>query len=145
MSKSLVVIKPDAVRRGLVGRIIQRIEDKNLHINRIEFRHMEPEETEELYQEHKGKEWFEDQFYFMLSGKCVIMEILTSVKDVQVCKVVRNMMGEYGAYAAPGTSRGDFGLDIRQNLIHCSDSPEAAAREIEIFFKNGKNDDKTIQ
>ena len=134
ISSALVIIKPDTIKRKLIGRVLQRIEDKGLSIVRMEMRTISIEEAEELYEEHKRKKWFKEQVEFMTSHCSILMAVEGDGRDYETCMVIRQMMGEYGPYAAPGTIRGDFGLDVRKNLIHCSDSPLAAEKEIEIFF-----------
>jgi len=133
-SKALVIIKPDAVLRKLAGRIIQRIEDKGLRIVEMKMQRLTIAEADELYKEHREKSWFQHQIDFMTSGTCILMSVEAMSPDGEACLIIRQMMGDYGSYGQPGTIRGDFGLDVRQNLIHCSDSPEAAERELYIFF-----------
>ena len=135
-SKALVIIKPDAIARKLVGRIFQRLEDKGLFISAMRMEHLSWEQAKELYKEHKNKEWFTDQLKFMTSGRVILMKVMIPHVDADASMVIRNLMGDYGPYGQPGTIRGDFGLGVRMNLIHCSDSKEAAERELEIFFGN---------
>lgn len=126
-----VMIKPDAVRRGLVGRIISRFEDAGLTITRMEYGVVTREQAEENYREHAGKPFFEKLIAYITSGPVVKM-VLTGPGAVAVC---RKLMGATDpAQAAPGTIRGDFGLVVDENLVHGSDSLESAQREISIFF-----------
>lgn len=126
-----VMIKPDAVRRGLVGRIISRFEDAGLTIARMEYGMVTREQAEENYREHAGKPFFEKLIAYITSGPVVKM-VLTGPGAVAVC---RKLMGATDpAQAAPGTIRGDFGLVVDENLVHGSDSLASAEREIAIFF-----------
>ena len=133
-SRTLVIIKPDAVFRKLAGRIIQRMEDKGLRIVEMRMQQLTVSEADELYKEHKDKPWYKDQINFMTSGKCILMSVASMSQDAEVYDIMRNMIGDYGSLGKPGTIRGDFGLSVRQNLIHCSDSNDAAIREVDLFF-----------
>lgn len=129
--KTLVILKPDAVRRKLIGEIIARIEKKNLAVTKIEMRTLNKAILSKHYVEHKEKGFFPELVTFMSSGPVVVMEV--QGRDAQV--VVRNMMGATDpAAAAAGTIRGDLGIDLGENLIHGSDSAESAERELNIFF-----------
>lgn len=129
--KTYVMLKPDAVRRGFVGRIVARFEDAGLRIERMEYGTVAPEEAAANYVEHEGKPFYEGLVTYITSGPVVKM-VLAGPEAV---KVARKLMGATNpAEAAPGTIRGDFGLVLDENVIHGSDSPESAEREIAIFF-----------
>ncbi len=125
------MIKPDAVTRGLVGRIIARFEDAGLELERMEYGTLTQEQAAANYAEHEGKPFYEGLVRYITSGPVVKM-VLAGPGAVAVC---RKLMGATNpAEAAPGTIRGDFGLIVDANVIHGSDSPESAEREIAIFF-----------
>ena len=129
--KTYVMIKPDAVRRGLVGRIVGRFEDAGLTIQRMEYGTLTREQAAANYAEHEGKPFYEGLVAYITSGPVVKM-VLAGPGAVAVC---RKLMGATNpAEAAPGTIRGDYGLVVDENVIHGSDSPESAEREIAIFF-----------
>ena len=131
MERTLVVLKPDAVGRRLVGRIIQRFEDKGLALLGLKMLQVSADLAERMYEVHKGKDFYQGLVRFVTSGPVVAMVLSGN----QALSVVRGMMGAtFGPDAAPGTIRGDFGLSRRHNLIHGSDSSESAAREIPLFF-----------
>lgn len=129
--KTYVMIKPDAVRRGLVGRIVARFEEVGLHIERMEHGTLTREQAAANYAEHEGKPFYEGLVSYITSGPVVKM-VLSGPGAVAVC---RKLMGATNpAEAAPGTIRGDFGLVVDENIIHGSDSPESAEREVALFF-----------
>ena len=129
--KTYTMIKPDAVARGLVGRIVSRIEEVGLKIERMELGLVTPEQAAANYVEHQGKPFYEGLVAYITSGPVVKM-VVSGPNAVSVC---RKLMGATNpAEAAPGTIRGDFGLIMDANVIHGSDSPESADREIAIFF-----------
>jgi len=129
--KTYVMIKPDAVARGFVGRIVARFEDAGLTIERLEYGHVTAEQAAANYVEHQGKPFYDGLVAYITSGPVVKM-VLSGANAVPVC---RKLMGATNpAEAAPGTIRGDFGLVLDANVIHGSDSPESAEREIAIFF-----------
>ncbi|MGB3944007.1 MAG: nucleoside-diphosphate kinase [Methanothrix sp.] len=131
MERTFVMIKPDGVQRGLVGRIIQRIEAKGLKIVAMKMRTIPLAVAEEHYLEHKKKPFFKDLVGFITSGPSVPMV----VEGKGAIAEVRKMNGATNPSAAqPGTIRGDYGLDMGRNVIHGSDSPESAAREIALHF-----------
>ncbi len=131
LDTTLIILKPDAVKRQLVGEIITRIEKKNLTIARMDMRMLDKETLDEHYEEHKDKGFYPELVDFMSSGPVVVMEV--QGRDAQM--VMRTMMGSTDPVTAdPGTIRGDFGILFTENLIHGSDSEISAAREIEIFF-----------
>ena len=126
-----LMIKPDAVARGLVGRILQRFEDAGLKLERLEYGMVTPQQAAANYVEHEGKPFYEGLVAYITSGPVVKM-VMSGPNAVAVC---RKLMGVTNpADAAPGTIRGDFGLIMDANVIHGSDSPESAEREIAIFF-----------
>lgn len=130
--RTLVLLKPDAVRRGLVGEIIGRIERKaGWSIPALEMRTLDQETLEAHYGEHKGKPFYEPLMGFMASGPIVALV----VEGERVIEGVRQLAGPTDPIAAaPGSIRGDFGTIVRENLIHASDSEESAERELKLFF-----------
>jgi nucleoside-diphosphate kinase len=129
--RSLVLIKPDAVRRGLAGAIINRFESKGLTIVTMELRQITGDVADELYAEHLERPFYPPLRLFITSGPSVAM----IVEGDEAVDVVRTLNGATDArQAQPGTIRGDFGLSNRENLVHGSDSLESAKREIAIFF-----------
>jgi len=131
MERSLVLVKPDAMQRGLAGEIISRLERKGLKIAAMKMLHMDKDLAQRHYAIHKGKTFFDDLVNFITSSP-VIAIIFQGEAAVEI---VRQTMGETDpAKAHPGTIRGDLGLDIGHNLIHGSDSPENASAEIALFF-----------
>ncbi len=134
MDKTLVICKPDAVDRGLVGEIISRFERKGLHLVAVELRHLDEEVLSVHYEEHLEKPFYGDLVSFMSRSPVVVM-VVEGPEDTYA--VVRSMMGATNPReSAPGTIRGDYGLIVTENLVHGSDSPESAEREIGIFFPN---------
>ena len=126
-----IMIKPDAVARGLVGRILARFEDAGLTFERLEYGVVTAEQAAANYREHKGKPFYAGLIDYITSGPVVKM-VLSGPDAVVVC---RKLMGATNPRdAAPGTIRGDFGLIMDANLVHGSDSPESAEREIAVFF-----------
>ena len=131
MQRTLVLIKPDAVERGLAGEIIARLEKKGLKIVAMRMLQMSKAMAERHYAIHEDKPFFPALVDFITSSPI----IAAVVEGKNAVEVVRRMMGETDPLqAAPGTIRGDFGLDIGQNLIHGSDSEENAQQEISLFF-----------
>lgn len=129
--QTYTMIKPDAVARGLVGKIITRLEEVGLTIERMELGRVTPEQAAANYIEHQGKPFYDGLVEYITSGPVVKM-VVSGPNAVSVC---RKLMGATNpAEAAPGTIRGDFGLIMDANIIHGSDSPESAVREIAIFF-----------
>lgn len=130
--KTLILLKPDAVERALVGRILARFEDKGLFILAMKMLLIDRTLAETHYGVHKGKPFYEDLLDFITSGP-VLAAVLSGKYAIEI---TRMMMGAtFGPKAAPGTIRGDFGPSYSHNLIHGSDSPESAEREIALFFK----------
>jgi nucleoside-diphosphate kinase len=131
MQRTLVLLKPDAVQRRVVGRIIERFESKGLRI--VGMKMVQPSRAlaEKHYAVHQGKPFYEDLLTFLTSGPTVAL----CLEGREAVAVVRNLMGPTdGAKAPPGTIRGDFGLSIQNNLVHGSDSPDNAATEISLWF-----------
>lgn len=130
--RTLVLLKPDAVERGLVGAIISRIEAKGLTIAAMELRTLDADILARHYEEHVGKGFYDDLVAFMGRGPVVAL-VVEGPEDTW--EVVRTMMGATNPRkAAPGTIRGDLGILFTENLVHGSDSRESAEREINIFF-----------
>jgi nucleoside-diphosphate kinase len=131
VEETLVLVKGDGVRRRLVGEIIRRIEAKSLDIDAMKLMDVGRELAEEHYTEHRDKPFFEELVEFITSTPVVAMRI----KGEGAIKVMRNLMGSTNpAEAAPGTIRGDLALSLPDNLVHGSDSPESATRELGLFF-----------
>ena len=131
MEQTLVLVKGDGVRRRLIGEIISRIEDKGLDIEALTLMNVSRDLAEEHYAEHRDKPFFEELVEFITSTPVVAMR----VRGEGAIKVMRTLMGSTNpAEAAPGTIRGDLALSLPDNLVHGSDSPESAARELELFF-----------
>ncbi|HEY0534086.1 MAG TPA: nucleoside-diphosphate kinase [Actinoplanes sp.] len=129
--RSLVLLKPDAVRRGLLGEILSRFERKGLVIEALVLRTMDAELADQHYADHVEKPFYPPLKEFMTSGP--LAALVLSGDDV--IEVVRSMIGSTdGRKAAAGTIRGDFSLSNRENLVHASDSPESAKRELELWF-----------
>ena len=133
MNQTLVLCKPDAVERGLVGRIISRFEEKGLTIASLKMLTITPDIAALHYAEHVGKPFYEDLVAFIGRSRSVAM-VVEGPDDTW--QIVRTMMGSTNAAeAAPGTIRGDYSALFTENLVHGSDSAESAQREIGIFFK----------
>lgn len=131
-NRTLVLLKPDAVERGLVGQIIARFETKGLRLAAMELRTLDQAILARHYEEHVGKGFYADLVAFMARGPVVAMAV-EGPEDTW--EIVRSMMGATNPRnAAPGTIRGDFGTLFTENLVHGSDSAESAARELGIFF-----------
>ncbi len=131
VERTLVLVKPDAVGRGLVGEILSRFERKGLELSGLKLLRLDRRMAEEHYAEHRGKPFYEGLVEFIVSGPLVAAVI----EGRGAIRVVRMMIGATsGADALPGTIRGDFGVSDRFNLVHASDGPESAEREIARFF-----------
>ncbi|WP_419838566.1 nucleoside-diphosphate kinase [Candidatus Poriferisodalis sp.] len=136
MRQTLVICKPDAVERGLVGEILGRFEHKGLAVAALEHRIIDRDTAERHYAEHAGKPFYEPLLEFITRSPSVVM-VLEGPPDAgdDVFAVVRTLMGTTNpATATPGTIRGDFGLSPTENLVHGSDSEASAEREIALFF-----------
>jgi len=128
---TLLIVKPDAVRRGLVGEILGRVEAKGLRIAEMRKMRIDPGLAEEQYDEHREKPFFRELVEFITSGDVVVAR----VTGEEAIAVLRTLMGATDPKgAAPGTIRGDFGTVITQNLVHGSDSSFSADRELKLFF-----------
>ncbi|NPA91735.1 MAG: nucleoside-diphosphate kinase [Chloroflexi bacterium] len=131
MERTFVMIKPDGVQRGLIGEIISRIERRGLKIIGMKMVYVTEELARRHYAVHKGKPFFEGLIDYITSGPVVAMV----VEGTDAIQVVRDMVGATDPRkAAPGTIRGDYGLEIGRNLIHASDGSETAAFEIDLWF-----------
>jgi nucleoside-diphosphate kinase len=128
---TLLIIKPDAVRRGLVGQILSRLERKGLRIDAMRTMQIDRDLAEKHYAEHTEKPFFGELVDFISSGDVIVAKV--SGRDA--ISVLRALIGATDpAKAAQGTIRGDLGIEITQNLVHGSDSPESASRELALFF-----------
>ncbi len=135
METTLIILKPDAVQRGLVGRILTRFEEKGLQVVGMKLTQIPRATAEKHYAPHAGKPFYDGLLRFMTSSPVVVL----AVQGVGAIAIARNLMGAtFGSKAAPGTIRGDFGVSNAFNLIHGSDSPEAAAKELALFFAPGE-------
>ena len=131
--RTLVLVKPDAVRRGLVGQIIGRFERKGLTIVAMDLRTIDGDAADRHYAEHVGKDFYPPLRAFITSGPLVAL----ALEGDQAIAVVRTLVGATdGRAAAGGTVRGDLSLSNRENLVHASDSTESARRELAQFFPN---------
>ena len=129
--RTLVLCKPDAVARGLVGEVVGRLERKGFRLVAVELRTLDEATAKQHYGEHEGKPFFGDLVSFITSGPLVAM----CVEGPEAVGAVRTLMGPTNPITAPpGSIRGDFGLEIEKNLVHGSDSPQSAARELALFF-----------
>ena len=130
--RTLVLVKPDGVQRGLVGEVISRIERKGLKLVALELRTVERSVAEEHYAEHKDKPFFGDLLEFITSGPVVAI----AVEGVRAIPAFRQLAGGTDPVekATPGTLRGDYALETQFNLVHGSDSPESAERELKLWF-----------
>lgn len=133
--RTLVLLKPDTVRRGLVGEVVTRIERRaGWRITALELRTLDRATLEAHYAEHAGRPFYEPLLTFMASGPTAVL----AVEGERVIEGMRTLAGPTDPIAAPpGTIRGDFGTQVRENLIHASDSPESADRELRLFFPDG--------
>jgi nucleoside-diphosphate kinase len=133
MEKTLIILKPDAVQRNLVGQIITRFEQKGLQIVGAKFTKISHHLAETHYEPHRGKPFYAGLVKFMTSSPVLVLAL--AGKDA--IAISRKLMGAtFGSKAEPGTIRGDFGVSNSFNLIHGSDSPESAQRELGLFFKH---------
>ncbi len=135
LQRSLVIIKPDGVQRGLSSAILGRLEGRGLKIVGLKLMQVTRELAERHYGVHKGKGFYEGLVAYITSGPVVV----ACFEGPRAVAVIRNTMGATNAAeAAPGTIRGDFAVEIGRNLIHGSDSPESAATEVALFFNDGE-------
>ncbi|MDQ1490432.1 MAG: nucleoside-diphosphate kinase [Actinomycetota bacterium] len=129
--RTLVICKPDAVERRLVGEIVSRLERKGLRVAAMRMETISKEVAGQHYGEHQGKPFYDDLVAFITRGPAVLMV----VEGTEAFSVVRTLMGATNPrQAAPGTIRGDLAIELTENLVHGSDSPDSAAREIGLFF-----------
>lgn len=132
MERTLIIVKPDGVQRGLVGPVISRLEQRGLRPVAIKFMQISRELAGRHYAIHQGKPFYDPLLDYITSGPVVVM--VWEARDA--IAIVRNMMGSTRpAEAAPGTIRGDFGLEVGRNIVHGSDGAETATFEIDLFFK----------
>ena len=129
--RTLILVKPDAVRRNLIGDVISRIERKGLKVVAMDLRTIERETAQAHYAEHAGKSFFTDVVNFITSGPVVALV----AEGERAIEAFRALAGATDPVKAlPGTIRGDYAMEVGENIVHGSDSPEAAGREIKIFF-----------
>ena len=135
MERTLIILKPDAVQRGLCGEILTRFERKGLQVVGMKMMRIPTELAETHYEPHRGKPFYPGLVKFMTSSPVVVLAL--AGKDA--IAIARKLMGAtFGSKAEPGTIRGDYGVSNSFNLIHGSDSPESAQRELGLFFKPGE-------
>lgn len=135
MQTTLIFLKPDAVQRGLMGRVVQRFEDKGLRLVGCKLMNVPRDLAEQHYAEHEGKPFYKGLLNFVTGGPVLVL----ALRGVEAIAVCRKLIGSTnGRNAEPGTIRGDFGLSGGHNLIHGSDSPESAARELKLWFDEGE-------
>jgi nucleoside-diphosphate kinase len=133
MERSLIILKPDAVQRGLVGTILGRLEQRGLKIVGMKLMQMDEALARKHYGEHEGKPFFGSLVSYITSGPVVVI----AVAGDNVIEMIRSMVGATNpAKAAPGTIRGDYAISIGRNLIHASDAPESGEREVQNFFSD---------
>lgn len=131
MERSLIIFKPDAVQRGLIGPILSRLEQRGLKIVGLKMMQIDNALAHKHYGVHEGKPFFAGLVEYITSGPVVVL----AVSGKNVISTIRTMVGATNPVsAAPGTIRGDFGLEIGRNLIHASDSPENGDAEVSLFF-----------
>jgi nucleoside-diphosphate kinase len=132
VERTLIILKPDAVQRRLIGQIVQRFEDKGLILSGMKLMRISRELAERHYAPHKGKPFYPGLIDYITRGPVVVMVL----QGPRCIEIARTLMGKtFGYEAAPGTIRGDFGASRSYNLIHGSDSPESARQEIELYFR----------
>jgi nucleoside-diphosphate kinase len=135
LERTLIIIKPDAVQRGLIGEIITRFERRGLRIAAMKLIHIDQALAERHYAIHKGKPFYEPLIQYITSSPVVVM----ALEGNDAIEIARRTMGATNpAQAAPGTIRADFGLEIGRNLVHGSDGPDTAAIEVPLFFTDGE-------
>src|SRR6185437_1627062 len=135
MERTLIILKPDAVQRGLIGQILTRFENKGLQIVGMKLMQISTKLAETHYEPHRGKPFYAGLVKFMTSSPVVVL----AIEGRDAIAICRKMMGAtFGSRAEPVTIRGDFGVSNSFNLIHGSDSPESAQRELGLFFQAGE-------
>ncbi|MBI3839563.1 MAG: nucleoside-diphosphate kinase [Planctomycetia bacterium] len=133
MERTLVLLKPDCIQRRLAGRVLSRFEDKGFNIVALKMMRISPALAQQHYAEHVAKPWYPTLEKFITGGPTVA----GIVEGLEAIRVVREMLGATsGLIAAAGTIRGDFSSSRQMNLVHASDGPEAAQREIALYFKS---------
>lgn len=141
MERSLILLKPDCVQRRLIGRIISRFEDKGLNIVGMKLMQITPDLAKQHYAEHVSKPFYPGLESFITASPVVAMVL----EGLEAIRVIRDTLGATsGLKAAPGTIRGDFSSSRQMNLVHASDGPEAAAREIALYFTEAELCDCTL-
>lgn len=129
--REFVMIKPNSVRRGIIGEIITRLEKRELKITALKLKNITENEAEELYKEHEGKTFYEELIDFIKSGPVILM----IVEGPRAIDMVRHIIGVADPLkSSPGSIRGEYGLTVGKNIVHASDSPVSAERELKIFF-----------
>lgn len=132
MERSLIILKPDAVQRGLIGPILTRLEQRGLKFAGLKLIQIDAALAQRHYAEHEGKGFYQALVDYIISGPVVVVAVMGQ----GVVQMIRNTVGATNpANAAPGTIRGDYGIEIGRNLIHASDSPESGEREVALFFQ----------
>ena len=135
MERTFIMLKPDCVQRRLAGRILARLEDKGLNVIALKMLRITPELSKQHYAEHVQKPFYPTLESFITGGPIVA----AIIEGLEAIRVVREMLGATsGLKAAAGTIRGDFSASRQMNLVHASDGPEAAAREIGLYFKSNE-------
>ncbi len=135
MQTTLIILKPDAVQRGLMGRILTRFEDKGLQVVGCKLVQPSRQLAETHYGVHKAKPFFDSVCRFLSSSPVLVL----ALRGINAIDISRKMMGAtFGSKAEPGTIRGDYGVSNSFNLIHGSDAPETAAKELALWFKDGE-------
>ncbi|HEX5471457.1 MAG TPA: nucleoside-diphosphate kinase [Lacipirellulaceae bacterium] len=133
MERTLILLKPDCIQRRLMGRVISRVEEKGLNIVAMKMMRVTPDLAKKHYAEHVKKDWYPALEGFITGGPIVA----AVVEGLEAIRVVREMLGATsGLKAAPGTVRGDFSSSRQMNLVHGSDGPDAAKREIALYFRD---------
>lgn len=137
IERTILIVKPDGVKRGLIGEVVKRVENKGLKITRMRMIYPTIECIEKLYDIHKGKPFYEDLIKFMSSGPIVAI----IVEGDEAVKVVRKLIGGTdGREAMPGTIRGDYSLSAKENIVHAADSVNRASYEISLVFSESCGD-----
>ena len=135
MERTLIILKPDCVQRRLIGRILQRFEEKGLTIAAMKLMQITRELAERHYAPHQGKPFYPGLISYITSGPVVVL-VIAGPQAITIC---RKLMGKtFGFEAEPGTIRGDYGSSRTYNLVHGSDSPESAAAEMALYFTPGE-------
>lgn len=131
LETTFLMVKPDGVQRGLIGKIVSKMEEKGLRIVAMKMRCIDEDTASDHYAEHEGKDFYKPLLNYITSGPVVAMVI----RGDSAISVVRKMVGKTDPKEAlPGTIRGDYGIEIGRNIVHAADSKESAERELDIFF-----------